>query len=200
MATLHIYEFAATWICMNNRLRFGSSGCLIWTGNTCLKALLPLIWIIPVLDKLYGIASFYRAKYKKGCSNWSCSHMVPVRAWKIIIAIKYWKRHYYKLICRKVAHSPCFVTFWRHNVFGIFWILLNFEPIILPVNGDFLLDWVSFIMEPLRVSVHVWVTQIWWNFVENLRKRWVIKNMHNRLDMLFVVADFIRDHFARSDL
>ena len=53
MSTLHIYEFAATWFCMYNRLKFSSSGCLIWTNYTFLTAFRQLILIIPVLDQLY---------------------------------------------------------------------------------------------------------------------------------------------------
>ena len=34
---------------------------------------------------------------------------------------------------------------------------MNFEPIIPPVNWDFLFDRVNFIVEPLRVSAHVLV-------------------------------------------
>ena len=49
---------------------------------------------------------------------------------------------------------PFFSTFWRHNFIKISRILINFEPIITPVSRKFLLD---FIMDPLRVCVHVWV-------------------------------------------
>ena len=43
---------------------------------------------------------------------------------------------------------------------------MNFEPIISPVNRDFLFDRVNFIVEPLRVSVHVWVCVILWMHAE----------------------------------
>ena len=59
---------------------------------------------------------------------------------------------------------PSLVTFWRHDVLNIhtLWLLMDFEPIIYPVNRDFLFDSVNLIAELLRVSVHIWEYLIWW--------------------------------------
>ena len=70
-----------------------------------LKALGLLILIISVLDQFHDVASFYRTSCKKDCCNWSYSHVVPVRAGKVIIACKYFKSPILNLSCRKPEHS-----------------------------------------------------------------------------------------------
>ena len=50
---------------------------------------------------------------------------------------------------------PCLPLFDCKRSSTSFDLFLNFEPIISPVNRDFLFGLVSFVIDPLRVSVHV---------------------------------------------
>ena len=66
------------------------------------------------------------------------------------------QKHCFQFILLKTrTHYLALPLFDRKRSLTYFDLFLNFEPIISPVNRDFLLDLVNFVIEPLRVSVHV---------------------------------------------
>ena len=116
------------------------------------KALGLLILIISVLDQFHDVAPWHGPVEIGAVALWYKFLLVKDFIARIFIA----KAPFSIINVKNTNFLPL------HNVIKIFRILMISESIISPVNRNFLFDWLNFIVKPLRVSVHVWVSLIWW--------------------------------------